>query len=302
MIFIVIFSAVIIDWLVGEPKCLHPLVGFGRLAMRVETLLNRADHRAIKQFSLGLLALVICILPFTLVTFLISQIPLWGVVFSALMLYLCIGHRSLVDHARPIMQLMQNGEVNQAKELASRIVSRDKAHLDVNKATIESVLENGNDAVFAAIFWFVIAGAAGAVAYRLVNTLDAMWGYRTSRFFYFGKAAARLDDLLNYLPARLTALSYALSGKTRCALSCWRQQAPLWDSPNAGPVMASGAGALGIQLGGAACYQGKWHQRPVLGTHAQPQAEDIQRALRLVSRSVLLWLIIIGIVMAVLHA
>lgn len=302
MIFVVIFCAVVIDWLAGEPRRLHPLVGFGWLANHIETLFNRANHRPISQFTLGLLALLICIVPFTLLTFLLSQISLWGTAFSVLMLYLCIGHRSLFDHARPIMHLMQNGNENEAKELASRIVSRDKAHLDVNKATIESVLENGNDAVFAAIFWFVIGGAAGVVAYRLVNTLDAMWGYRSSRFFYFGKAAARLDDLLNYLPARLTALSYALSGKTRCALSCWRRQAPLWDSPNAGPVMASGAGALDIQLGGPACYQGKWHQRPLLGTHAQPQAEDIQWALRLVSRSVLLWLITIGIVMAVLHA
>jgi|SRR5690554_3687427 len=302
MTFFIILSAVMLDWIVGEPKRLHPLVGFGWLANNLETLFNRAAHRPIIQFSLGLLALIVCIVPFMVVTFLISQIPVWGVVFSSLMLYLCIGHRSLFDHARPIMQLMQSGDENQAKELASRIVSRDKAHIDVNKATIESVLENGNDAVFGALFWFVIGGAAGAVAYRLVNTLDAMWGYRTSRFFYFGKAAARLDDLLNYLPARLTALSYALSGKTRCALSCWRRQTALWDSPNAGPVMASGAGALAVQLGGPACYQGEWHQRPVLGTETQPRAEDIQRALRLVCRSVLLWLVIIGIVMAILHA
>lgn len=302
MSFIVIVSAVIIDWLVGEAKRLHPLVGFGWLANHIERLFNHANHRPICQFILGLLALLICIVPFILLTLLLSQIPLWGTAFSVLMLYLCIGHRSLFDHARPIMQLMQSGDETQAKQLASRIVSRDKAHLDVNKATIESVLENGNDAVFAAIFWFVIAGAAGAVAYRLVNTLDAMWGYRSSRFFYFGKAAARLDDLLNYLPARLTALSYALSGNTRGALSCWRQQAPLWDSPNAGPVMASGAGALNIQLGGAACYQSVWQQRPQLGTHTQPQAEHIQQALRLVSRSVLLWLVIIGIVMVILRA
>ena len=218
------------------------------------------------------------------------------------LLTLCLGHRSLFDHARPILHAMQQGDIKHARTLTSRIVSRDKDHIDVNKATIESVLENGNDAVFGTLFWFVIGGAAGAVAYRLVNTLDAMWGYRTPRFFYFGKTAARLDDVLNFVPARLTALSYALLGNTRKALSCWHQQAPLWDSPNAGPVMASGAGALDVQLGGAACYHGEWHQRPMLGTSNIAEANDIVRALRLVSNSVLLWLSVIGIVTGIIYA
>jgi adenosylcobinamide-phosphate synthase len=302
MTFIIMLSALIIDWFVGEPKRLHPLVGFGTLVNKIEARLNHSHHHRFVQFFAGMLALVICVVPITVVTYLLSQIPLWGSLFSVVLLTLCLGHRSLFDHARPIMHAMQQGDIEHARTLTSHIVSRDKDHIDVNKATIESVLENGNDAVFGTLFWFVIGGTAGAVAYRLVNTLDAMWGYRTQRFFYFGKTAARLDDLLNFVPARLTALSYALLGNTQKALSCWHQQSPLWDSPNAGPVMASGAGALDVQLGGAACYHGEWHQRPQLGSSNPAEANDIGRALRLVSNSVLLWLAVTGVITGIIYA
>jgi len=143
------------------------------------------------------------------------------------------------------------------------------------------------------LFWFIVAGAPGVVLYRLSNTLDAMWGYRNERFERFGWAAARIDDVLNYIPARLVALTYAVLGKTRLALSCWRRQAPLWDSPNAGPVMAAGAGALGVELGGPAVYHGELHERTRLGEGPTADADAIERGWRLVCKGVWLWLLLL---------
>ena len=215
-----------------------------------------------------------------------------GAVFSVVVLYAAIGLKSLHQHAEPVAAALVRGDLQAARAGVARMVSRDTTALDaegVSRATVESVLENGNDAVFGALFWFLVAGAAGALGYRLVNTLDAMWGYKTPRYLKFGWAAARLDDVLNFIPARLTALSYALLGRTRSALVCWRTQAAAWDSPNAGPVMAAGAGALGVRLGGAAVYHGRTEIRPPLGQGAAPHGADIARALRLVRHGAGLW-------------
>jgi adenosylcobinamide-phosphate synthase len=170
---------------------------------------------------------------------------------------------------------------------------------DVARATLESILENGCDAVFGALLWFAIAGAPGVVVYRLANTLDAMWGYRSARYRMFGWAAARCDDLLNWVPARLTALTYAVLGRRREALQAWRTLGDGWDGPNAGTVMAAGAGALGVRLGGTARYHGSVRERRVLGFGREPTAADIQRALRLVTTGAWLWIAVITVVASV---
>jgi adenosylcobinamide-phosphate synthase len=284
-------TALLIDWWLGEPRRFHPLAGFGRLACVIEQKLYQKNELGPRSQRIrGALALALLLAPLTATTAFLCTLPYVGVVFSVSALYFALGHRSLHDHARPVVEALRVGNEPAARHHASLIVSRDAETLDITTATTESVLENGNDGVFGALFWFVLAGGAGAVFYRLVNTLDAMWGYRNDRYRYFGWAAARLDDVLNYLPARLTALTYALLGKTRQALKCWKNQAPAWDSPNAGPVMAAGAGALNVSLGGRARYQGEWHERPQLGAGAAPRADDIERALKLVQRGVGLWL------------
>ena len=319
--------ALALDAWLGEPRRFHPLIGFGRLALALETRFH-GDAR-----WRGALALTLLVLPPVLITALAAGQP-WSPLLDLLVLYLAIGWRSLGEHAGRVEEALCTGDLAGARGGVGMIVSRDTATLDevgIAKATVESVLENGNDAIFGALFWCLIAGAPGAVLYRLTNTLDAMWGYRNERYRRFGWAAARLDDLLNWAPARLTALSYALAGGYalargdalaggnaraggdvlaegqsraggdvlaggharaggyRAALACWRAQGPGWKSPNAGPVMAAGAGSLGIQLGGPAIYHGATQVRPPLGMGRPARAEDIGRALRLIRQALAIW-------------
>ncbi len=281
-----------LDGVCGEPRRFHPLVAFGRLADWLERRFNAGGGGTRLQ---GLLAWALAVLPLTLLVVLLARLPLLGELLAVLILYAALGLRSLGEHAKPVLEALRGGDLEAARLGVARVVSRDTSALDaggVARAATESLLENGSDAVFATLFWFVVAGAPGVVLHRLSNTLDAMWGYRTPRFEHFGWAAARIDDILNYLPARLAALTYALLGHTRLALACWRQQAPLWDSPNAGPVMAAGAGALGVELGGTAFYHGERHVRPTLGAGAPADAGTIAAAWHLLQRGVLLWLVL----------
>lgn len=300
---LVAVAAAALDWLLGEPRRFHPLVGFGRLAQACERLCRGRENSSTRlQRWRGLAALMLLIAPLVTAIALVSILSPLGLVVDILALYFALGHRSLHDHARPVARALRADDTAEARRRVSLMVSRDSAALDIENAATESVIENGNDGVFGALFWFAVAGATGAVLYRLANTLDAMWGYRNERYFYFGWAAARFDDVLNYIPARLTALTYAVLGHTHLALRCWRRQAPAWDSPNAGPVMAAGAGALGVSLGGPACYQGEWHDRPPLGAGDKPSADDIERALKLVRYGVLLWLAVFFIIEGVRRA
>lgn len=291
-------AAIALDFLLGEPRRWHPLVGFGRLAGWLEQRWNAAAPGSVFK---GAGAVLVLVLPVVLLAVLmLSTLPGWACwLLQVVGLWLVMGARSLADHGRAVAAPLRAQNVPEAREQVARIVSRDTQALDANgvaRAATESVLENGADAVFASLFWFVVAGLPGAILHRLVNTLDAMWGYRTARFERFGKAAARLDDGLAWLPSRLTALSYALvgglHGRFWTALRCWRQQAKGCDSPNAGPVMAAGAGALGVQVGGGAPYHGGWKDKPLLGEGRPADADSIDAAIVLVWRSVLLWLLV----------
>jgi len=230
-------AAVLLDRLLGEPARFHPLVGFGNLAAAIEKRLNR------RHIAMGVLAWLLAVGPWVALAFWLR--PLTPFAVDVVLLYFALGAQSLCEHAEAIAKPLREGHLEEARQRVGWIVSRETSALDesgVAKAGVESVLENGNDAIFGTLFWFALLGGPGALLFRLANTLDAMWGYRTERFNLFGRFAARFDDALNWLPARLTALTYALLGRTRNALACWKAQAPGWESPNAGPVMAAGAG------------------------------------------------------------
>ncbi|PLZ00499.1 cobalamin biosynthesis protein [Burkholderia sp. WAC0059] len=287
-------AAVALDRIFGEPRRAHPLVAFGRLAGRLEARLNTGRHGR----PVGLLAWLAAVAPPVLVAaWLVRVLPLpLAAALHVALLWFALGARSLREHIAPIGAALAQRNLAEARRLTSRIVSRDTASADaaaLARAAVESALENGNDAIFGALFWFAVAGGPGALAFRLANTLDAMWGYRTSRFLRFGWAAARIDDVLNWIPARLTAASYALLGDTSSALRCWRDQARRWDSPNAGPVMAAGAGSLNVLVGGAAVYHGVLEARPQLGVGVSPDAVHVDAALRLVERATALWLAVL---------
>lgn len=294
---LIILIAVFVDALLGEAKKWHPIAGFGMLATRLEgLLLSTVNAYSPAQLRvLGIISWCVLVIPLSFLVWYLSNLnTVWYWSVSIVLLYISLGNYSLVQHAQTVMSALQENNLEYARTRVAFMVSRDTNDMqekDMQAATIESVLENGCDAIFGAIFWFVVLGVPGVVMYRLANTLDAMWGYRTPRYKYFGWATARIDDVLNWLPAQLTALSYALMGHVVTAMKAWFTQARYWKSLNAGSVMASGAGALQLQLGGAARYNGIIQQRPQLGYGKTPETNDIQRSIRLVQRSLWLWLV-----------
>lgn len=280
-------------WL-GEPQRLHPLVGFGNLANRVETGIRHWFPMSGSYGRvLGLIAVGLLLVPPVALAIKISAIPVWGQVFQVFMLYLALGGKSLEEHALRVHQALEDDNLELSRKCVSHMVSRDTQHMqppEVARATVESILENGCDAIFSTLFWFALLGGPGAVLFRISNTLDAMWGYRNDRYRYFGWGAARLDDILGYLPARLTALTYMAFGHSRKALTAWRRCTER-KSPNATLVMAVGGGALDLCLGGGGHYHGQWQAAPILGGSNPPTSQDIHLALRLVYHATLAWVI-----------
>jgi adenosylcobinamide-phosphate synthase len=268
--------ALLLDAILGDPRSLpHPVRWIGRFALRLEVTLRAyvANERVA-----GVLAVVIvfgCTAVLCWLLIAVAQLlhPLLGDALSIVLLYFSFAARDLSRHALEVKQALDAGNLNEARNRVAMLVGRDTAKLDeaeLSRATVESVAENTVDAVTAPLFFALLFGPVGAMAYKAINTLDSTFGYKNERYLHFGWAAARLDDLANFVPARLTALL------TPCAAALLKLDAgQAWSifcrdrhkhpSPNGGQIEAAMAGALNVCLGGKNSYFGITSFRPLMG-------------------------------------
>jgi len=302
ILFFTLFIALLIDHIIGEPTRFHPLIGFGKIAKWFERKLN--NGATLSRFLGGIVAWSVLVLPLPLFyCWLMSVLPHYLVfIINVYVVYWAVAMNSLNQHGMQIYWPLEAEDLQQAQHYCSYIVSRDTSELDaqaISRATTESMLENGHDGVTATLIYFVIGGAPLVIMHRLSNTLDAMWGYRTAQFNYFGKCSARMDDLLGFVSAKITALLFALlglmQGRAKAILVNAYQQSKSYKSHNGGWVMASGATLLNVSLGGTASYFGKTVHSPILGAGEIVQSKHIRASLTLVKQVVLLWLTLVGI-------
>ncbi len=284
-----LLAGVLLDQVVGDPRRGHPVALFGAAAGRLEDRMWRDDRAAGARYAALLVtaAAALGLLPRELRGAGLATATAAGT-------WAVLGSRSLPAEAEAVAAHLKRGDLPAARRRLTHLVGRRTDRLDeaeIARAVVESVAENTSDAVVAPLLWGAVAGLPGLLAYRAVNTLDAMVGHHSPRYENFGWAAARADDVANYLPARLTAALVAVAapaagGRRRAALAVARADGRRHPSPNAGVAEAAFAGALGVRLGGRNDYGSRVEERPVLGGGGRAaDTDDIARSARL-SRAV----------------
>jgi len=288
---------VVFDAVLADPRQWHPVAGFGATATALERITYRDTRRA------GVLHVAV----------LVGGAAVLGrwqraelLLSTAAATWVVLGGTSLLREGSAMAAELETADLGAARERLPSLCGRDPAGLDLAglaRATVESVAENTSDAVVAPLLWGAVAGVPGLLGYRAANTLDAMIGHHSARYEQFGWAAARLDDVLNLVPARVTGWLTAccapmVGGSPHAALVAWGRDAGAHPSPNAGVVEATMAGALGVQLGGATVYAYGAQQRPTMGRGVPPDAADLRRAVRL-SRAVQLSTAVVSAALAV---
>lgn len=282
--------ALFLDVLVGDPaNRYHPTRLVGNLAMRFEAFCRRLPlPQGLQGAVFLLLTLAAVLAPVTLVSLGASLFP-GGWILNGLMIYFALGGSCLAREVQKVGTLLLRGNIPGARSAVAMLVSRNATVLDetgIATAGIETLAENFGDAVCSTLFYAVLGGPVLVWLHRTANTLDAMVGYKTDRYLRFGKASALFDDLLNFVPARLSALVFSavapiLGGNFKESFRSARYDAPGHDSPNAGWPIAAAAGALDIRLGGPTVYGDHLKKKPFFGTGPRPLARDLQRALTL---------------------
>ena len=298
MIILPLLIGWVLDLLIGDPTWLpHPVVWFGKMISWGEHRLNQGHHRMLKGALLAVgLILLLFLVTWLLHLLLVSDVLV--IIFDTVVVFYCLAGTTLIREVRQVF-LAVDRSLEEGRRQVARIVGRDTSELsaqEVRTAALETLAENLSDGVIAPLFWFALFGTPGMLAYKMVNTLDSMIGYKTERYKAFGCWAAHIDDVANYIPARLTALLMILaSGKLRLltfVLKNGRKHA----SPNSGYPEAALAGILGCRFGGPHYYFGELFDKPYIGEHDRLlDTNDMKKAVR-VNRVAEIWMILITLV------
>jgi adenosylcobinamide-phosphate synthase len=257
-----------LDLVLGDPPWLpHPIRGIGLLISGLERLSRKSQYERLGG------CVLVCGVLLIISTIVVVTLRFGGVIAAAYWIFVCLAVRSLDQESYKVVNALRHGDLENARLLVGRLVGRDTNHLsepEIVRAVFETVAENMSDAIIAPLFYLAVLGVPGMVAYKAVNTMDSMIGYKSDRYIRFGWAAARLDDLVNYIPARITAGLIVLGAaiirlRWRSAIEVILRDARLQPSPNAGYPEAALAGALGVRLGGLNYYFGQPVQKPYLG-------------------------------------
>ncbi|MGI9478165.1 MAG: adenosylcobinamide-phosphate synthase CbiB [Hyphomicrobiaceae bacterium] len=309
---VVLLVALVIEAAVGWPDRLHRTIGhpvtwMGRLIDFLDQRCNRAEASGLTRRLYGALTAMLVIGLAAFVAWVVAWLlpsGLLGVVIGGALAWPLMAARSMHDHVAAVARPLARNDLFQAREAVSTIVGRDSDRLDtagVSRAALESLAENTSDGIVAPIFWGLLLGLPGIAAYKAVNTLDSMIGHRTPRHEMFGWAAARIDDVANFVPARVTGAMFCIvSGRFQSALACMIQYAGRHRSPNAGWPEAAMAGALGVRLSGPRAYAGGASNEPWLNAEARDaDVADLDRGLALFVRAMLLLAACLAIVAVV---
>ena len=282
-----VLLAWLLDWFLGDPMWLpHPVVAFGKLIARLEKLLNRGNLRLIKGAVAVLVLVGGCFgLFYGVDTVLYQRLPWLWPLFVLIFVFYGLANRTLIREGRAVFSVLRLQGVEAGRRQLSRIVGRDTSQLSPNQirtAVLETMSENLSDGVVAPLFWLAIGGVPGIMAYKMVNTLDSMWGYRSERFLLFGRVAARLDDVANYFPARLTGLLMALVSGSWRSIQFMRRYGRSHKSPNSGYPESALAGILDCRFGGPAVYHGQLVEKPYIGSNDRMiEDHDVAQAARI---------------------
>ena len=288
----------LLDLWLGDPAGLpHPVVGFGRLIAWGEHRLNRGSHRKAKGavMAVGLILGVLMVFwPLNMDDLLDFRLSM---VLQGICIFFCLAGTTLIREVREVF-LAVDRSVEEGRQQVARIVGRDTSQLsaqEVRTAALETLAENLSDGVIAPLFWWALLGVPGMMAYKMVNTLDSMIGYKTDRYRDFGCWAAHIDDIANYVPARLTALLMVLVAGRPRLLAFVARNGRRHASPNSGYPEAALAGILNCRFGGPHYYFGQLFDKPYIGTNERPlTTADMQRAVGINRRAEVVMVVIVS--------